>query len=206
MKKFPQADRYGVGLVIPSRGSLLWAISTPNFWRRRGGRFYVYFQGVGGGVEEGETFLRAAFREGEEELGLRPDLLDSNRTFFVDDIRRTVTTVRLRNGIRPLFIHRHRVNRLETLVAYNYLSKLSDVPIPSSEVPALLSMPVERLVKGGTTTIRQHLREGCVLKEQVHIPRGAYLRPWGTPSYLPRLLKNGYLSKDPVSWLNDDSV
>jgi 8-oxo-dGTP pyrophosphatase MutT (NUDIX family) len=195
-----RADHRGASLIIPHRGGLLWAISTPNFWRRIGERFYVYYQGIGGGVEQGETFLRAAIREGEEELGLRPDLISPRKTFFVDGIRRTVTMVGPDDRPSPLFVHRQKINRGEILVVFNYLACLSKEPKPSSEVPALLSMPIERLMKDRTETISQYLRDGCRISEQVPIRRGALLRPWGTPIYLLKLLKDGLLSSDTGEW------
>lgn len=195
-----RADHHGASLVIPCRGGLLWAISTPNFWRRIGERLYVYYQGIGGGVEQWETFPQAAVREGEEELGLRPGLVNPRKTFFVDGIRGTVTMVGPNERPCPLFVHRQKINRGETLVVFNYLAGLSREPKPSSEVPALLSMPLERLTKDRTRTISQYLRDGCGIDEQIHIRRGALLRPWGTPVYLLKLLKDGLLSSDMGEW------
>jgi hypothetical protein len=47
------ADYRGASLIIPRGKSFLWAISSTDLWRRIGGRQYVYYEGVSGGVEPG---------------------------------------------------------------------------------------------------------------------------------------------------------
>jgi 8-oxo-dGTP pyrophosphatase MutT (NUDIX family) len=196
----PKANHYGASLVIPTQAGLMWAVSTQRFWRRVGKSVYVSFEGIGGGVEKGESFLEAAIREGEEETGLRPEVKVPSKTFFVDGIRDVVTTVRVKDEARPLFIFLQKVRRKETLVVYSYLAHLSWTPTPSAEVPALLFMPIEHLFTRRNATLTQLLRGGCTVKERIHVPRRAYIRPWGTSYHFARLVRGGYLPTNPECW------
>jgi 8-oxo-dGTP pyrophosphatase MutT (NUDIX family) len=62
---------------------------------RRGDQFLVllrcaadggYWHTVAGGVEDGESYAEAAARELEEEVGLRAQPHDLDRTYFYDDV------------------------------------------------------------------------------------------------------------------------
>jgi 8-oxo-dGTP pyrophosphatase MutT (NUDIX family) len=84
------SDYRGTSLLIQPRSKFLWAVGSREFWRKARGRLYVDYEGVGGGLEPGETFTEAVRRECKEETGCEVQLLRSPRTFVFDDVQGTM--------------------------------------------------------------------------------------------------------------------
>jgi len=180
------ADHRGASLIIPCGKSFLWAISSTDLWRRIGGRQYVYYEGVGGGVEPGESFEKAALRECREETGCEAEVLRTTRTFVLDELQHRTRQLSGR-GVGPFMVWRKRLWGKRLLTTYSYLARLHGDPKPQAEVPALLSVPADELTRRKTRKIAEIVQSGTIITERESIPRAALLRPWGTPIFLREL-------------------
>jgi len=191
-KEVLKADHEGVGLLLPTGGRLLWTISTPSLWRRRDGNLYINYEGVGGGVEEGESFEDAAIRECKEETGCVAQLESASRSFLIDEVMQRIGTTKV-PGPSPVLVWRKRLLGGKTLLAYAFLATLTGRPRPLAEVPALLYSPKRLITKRGTFTLRELLEGGSELRARTSIPESALVRPWGTPYYVGELVRRRML-------------
>jgi 8-oxo-dGTP pyrophosphatase MutT (NUDIX family) len=181
------SDYRGVSLLIQLRGRFLWAMGSREFWKKVGGRLYVDYEGVGGGLEPGETFVEAAHRECREETGCEVELLPSPRTFVLDDVEGT-TSEAAGWEASPLMVWRKRLLGRKTLLVYTYFGRVRGTARPGAEVPALIYTSAKEVLRRATPTVQEVLDAGAELVEASRIPRDAAIRPWGTPVYLRRLI------------------
>lgn len=189
MARMLSSDWRGASVIIPSKGGFLWAISKPNLWKVVHGKSYVSFSGIGGGVEDRESFEGAALRECREETGCELRITRSLTTYILDEVEGSVSEQN--EDTRPFMIWRKKLVGRKTLVVYTYLGRITGTPRPKQEVPALLYAPIEELFRHRTPTIREVIEGGSLLVGRERIPRSAFLRPWGTPCYLRELARRG---------------
>ena len=180
------ADHRGASLIIPYREGFLWAISTTDLWRRIRGKQYVYYEGVGGGLEPGESFEEAALRECREETACEVELLKTTKTFVLDEFQHRTRQLSAR-GIGPFMIWRKRLFGRRLLTAYTYVARIHGEPKPQAEVPALLFASAKELSRRNTPKVVEVVQSGSKIMEKELIPPAAFLRPWGTPTFLREL-------------------
>ena len=192
------ADYRGASIVAALGGRFLWAISSRDHWKKRKGRLYVCYEGIGGGVNPRESFEDAARRECVEETGCEAELISAKTTYVLDDVR----GVFAESGSQepsPLMVWRKKLVGGKRLLACTYLAHVKGSPRPMAEVPALLCTPSWEVLRRATPTIQEILDNGAVLVETQRVSRKAVVRPWGTPVYLRRLMtKVGFGPLSPV--------
>lgn len=67
-----------------------------------------FFFGIGGHLEEDETFTEAVKREALEEIGSEIHLLDSNVTFYID-IEKNIKRINLSDTVNPYMIYEMKI-------------------------------------------------------------------------------------------------
>lgn len=179
--------RLGNGLIIKYNDKYVFAVGKEKFWKKEGNSLIITYTAAGGNVEDGETILESAYREGKEELGADILILSSEKTLVYDFRTKQKKIVMLDEEVRPCIIYNTTLNGNDDLSVCVYLAEVKDKPMPSMEVPALLLLNKEQVLEKKVHQLKELLEQGAEIFEQRPIPRYAEMETFGTASILKRL-------------------
>lgn len=186
IKDFIMKDaKYGNGLIIKWHDKLLFAIGKKDFWKKDNGRTIVTYTAVGGNLEQGESFIESSHREALEELGTDIEIISSDNTILFNFESRKKKYINLEEKIKPAIIYYKILQSQDKLSVCTYLAQLKGNPKPSMEVPALLLLKENQLLKNNT--LSELLKNGAEIIEQTNIPRNSTMKPFGSAEILREL-------------------
>lgn len=185
----------GTGLAIEyQQGSYVFYLAGT---RHRCPPGEIFYAGVGGHREAGESWPACVHRESLEEIGVDITLLPSAATYYVPHDRE-VQPVEISDQPRPLALYEMihpagtpREGGLYRIVIYR--ARLNDLPasLAVEEVRALIALTEDQVRRGAERkpTIRELLQEGAmILAGQDQIVLENRLYPMGTAAALSRIL------------------
>ncbi len=148
----PEGAEAGVGLALQdSLGRYLFFLAGTKFDCPPGELFYA---GIGGHREEGETWVECAHREAIEEIGVDVELIPSNDTWIVSSdggAERAVVSDQPRPVALYRMIHPEGVPRAgETYHIVIYKAALLEQPteMPVEEVSGVIALTLEQVILG----------------------------------------------------------
>ncbi len=191
----PEGAETGVGLALRDRqGRYLFFLAGTKFTCPPGELFYA---GIGGHMEEGESWVECAHREAIEELGVDVELLPSDNTWMVSS-NGEARQLDISDEPRPLalylMIHPQGAPRPgDTYHIVIYQSELLESPgeLPIDEVRGVIALTREQVMRGPRRkpSIAGLVSEGAeivALAETVDL--NTVLYPIGTASALASVL------------------
>ena len=191
----PKGAESGVGLVLQdSLGRYLFFLAGTKFDCPPGELFYA---GIGGHREEGETWIECAHREAIEEMGVDVELVPSHDTWIVSsdgEAERIVVSDEPCPMALYRMIHPESPPRAgETYYILIYRAALLEPPseMPIEEVRGIIALTREQVIQGPSwkPTIAELIREGAEvvsLAEPVDMNTRVY--PIGTAAALTAIL------------------
>ncbi|HET6444610.1 MAG TPA: GNAT family N-acetyltransferase [candidate division Zixibacteria bacterium] len=192
----PEGVESGVGLAIQDEaGRYQFFLAGSRHLCPPGELFYA---GIGGHREQGETWRQCAEREAMEEIGVGIRLLSSKETWHIPTSGPAVV-VELTDELRPLALYEMihpeetpRAGELYRLVVF--LAQLQDEPekLPPEEVSGILAMTSQQVIQGldRKSALDELLLEGAkIVLEPNRIDRQTRLYPLGTAVALARVLE-----------------
>lgn len=191
----PEGVESGVGLAIQDEvGRYLFFLAGTRHRCPPGELFYA---GIGGHREQGESWLACAEREAREEIGTGVKLLSSPATWHMP-IQGPARSLALLDEPRPFALYEMihpegtpRAGDLYRLVIFR--ARLLGRPrgLPPEEVSGVIALTVEQVILGPDRkpALSQLLEEGAtVVLEPEKIDRQTYLYPLGTSVALAYVL------------------
>jgi 8-oxo-dGTP pyrophosphatase MutT (NUDIX family) len=192
----PGAD-HSTGLILHWRERLLFAVVPPYQWHDAPGTKLAHFVGIGGHLEDGESWVEAVRREAQEEAGVAIELASPAETWLLtennapQDITAALTWP---DAPRPLFVWstmfrfgppgnqqaRHFVNAV-------FEAALSDdvEPHPAAEMPAILALGETQLRQAAIRPVPLGtlLDGGARIWAAEPLPRTTLIAPQGTAQW-----------------------
>ncbi len=170
----------GTGVIIVWREKFLFVVGKEEYWNKAISPPVITYTNTGGHVNPTETVLNATRREVREELGCEIELLSSTTSLCCELESSTIDSYHLDDEVAPILVYNSSGLKMSVCV---YLARISVIPHPSTEVPALLLLPVN-LLRGGQ--LKGLLHNGAVLIEQQEgtIPRDAHFSQCGSARIL----------------------
>ncbi|MHA2174205.1 MAG: NUDIX domain-containing protein [Candidatus Hodarchaeales archaeon] len=170
----------GTGAIIKSRDRFLFVVGKKDYWKTDISPPEITFTNTGGHVDPGEMIEATTKREVLEELNCIATVFHSSTSFYCDLESSQITKYQLTDQVAPLIVYNSSKLKMSVSV---YLVHITGKPIPSTEVPALILLPI-KLLKGGN--LQDLLNNGAILVEQEKgfIPRNARFNPFGSAQIL----------------------
>jgi 8-oxo-dGTP pyrophosphatase MutT (NUDIX family) len=192
----PQGEEAGVGLAIRDQsGRYIFFLAGSRHHCPPGELFYA---GIGGHREPGESWVECAQREAREEVGTGVSIVSSPGTWHMP-YQGEVERLLLPDEPPPMALYEMihppgtpRAGELYRLVIF--VARLQEQPrdLPADEVSGLIALTAEQVIQGPgrRSTLGQLLGEGAVMVlEPEEIDRQTRLYPLGTAVALARVLK-----------------
>jgi 8-oxo-dGTP pyrophosphatase MutT (NUDIX family) len=192
----PQGEEAGVGLAIRVQsGRYLFFLAGTRHHCPPGKLFYA---GIGGHRERGESWIECAQREAREEVGAVVSIVSSPSTWHMP-YQGKAERILLPDEPLPMalyeMIHPYgtpRAGELYRLVIFG--ARLQEQPrdLPAEEVSGLIALTTEQVIEGPARkpTLGQLLGEGAAMVlEPEEIDRQTRLYPLGTAVALAHVLK-----------------
>ena len=192
----PQNAETGVGLALrDDHGRYLFFLAGTKFACPPGELFYA---GIGGHRERGETWVQCAHREATEELGANIELLPSSDTWLVssDDEPRRIA---ISDDPRPMALYEMvhpegapRAGRIYHIVIYEAALLQPHGQLPIDEVRAVIALTREQVIQGPRRkpSLAKLIQEGAeiaTLAEPIDLNTRIY--PIGTAAALAAIFR-----------------
>jgi 8-oxo-dGTP pyrophosphatase MutT (NUDIX family) len=192
----PRGAEAGVGLALrDDEGCYLFFVAGTQLYCPPGERFYA---GIGGHLEEGETWLACAHREALEEVGTDVDIVPAPTTWYIP-CRRPAEQVDVTDWPRPLALYEmiHPPGTPQAGEVYRivvYQARLRRLPrnLPVEEVLAVIALTREQVIRGPERkpTLGELLHEGArIVASATPLDREVRLYPLGTACALAHVLR-----------------
>lgn len=191
----PGGAEVGVGLALKDGEDFIFFLPGSRYNLSPG---RVFFAGIGGHLEPGETYKECALREAREEAGLQAEVLPSSTTFFISR-QGKITSLKLEEEFPPWILYT-MVHPPETpregkeyyiLIFKARLLGLAG-NLQEEEIGGLLALPGEKLLKS-----MEHGRQWKELKKEgariiagdLELAENTVLYPLGTARALVKIFK-----------------
>ena len=191
----PEGAETGVGLALQdSLGRYLFFLAGTKFDCPPGELFYA---GIGGHREEGETWIECAHREAIEEMGVDVELIPSHDTWVVSsdgEAERIVVSDEPCPMALYRMIHPESAPRAgETYHIVIYRAALLEPPsnLPIEEVRGIIALTREQVIQGPNlrSSISQLINEGAeIVSLAGPVNLGTRIYPIGTAAALAFVL------------------
>ena len=192
----PKGAESGVGLALQdSRGRYLFFLAGTKFDCPPGELFYA---GIGGHREEGESWVECAHREAIEEMGVDVELVPSHDTWIVSsdgEAERIVVSDELRPMALYRMIHPEDAPRAgETYHIVIYRAALLEPPsdVPIDEVRGIIALSPEQVIQAPQRkpSIAELISEGAEIVSLAKlVDLNTLIYPIGTASALATVLR-----------------
>ncbi len=192
----PEGAESGVGLALQDpQGRYLFFLAGTKFDCPQGELFYA---GIGGHREQGESWVECAHREAIEEIGVDVELLPSHYTWVVSsdgEAERIVVSEEPRPMALYRMIHPENAPRAgETYHIVIYRAALLEPPydMPIDEVRGIIALSPEQVIEGPQRkpSIAELISEGAeIVSLARHVDMGTRLYPIGTAAALAAILR-----------------
>ena len=157
LQKYVPNGRVSTGLITCHQGMLVWAVGQEKYWRHQDSTTIIPLIGIGGGQESGESLQETITRECLEEANAEIELCSSDKTLWIsaDTHQVHMLAQNYPDEPMPVLIWESRVTlRTASGLPYEidyinavYSGALRGIPSPGSEIPGLLSLPVELFLR-----------------------------------------------------------
>ncbi|MFW6311280.1 MAG: NUDIX domain-containing protein [Nanoarchaeota archaeon] len=97
----PEGSDIGVGLDIIKNNFHIFFLPGEKYILKENEMFYA---GIGGHLEEGETLTKCAQREANEEVGVGVKLFSSSKTYYLPD-KKEIQEITVTNSLQPLALY-----------------------------------------------------------------------------------------------------
>ena len=193
----PRGVEAGTGLALQDTvGRFLFFLAGT---RHRCPPGQLFYAGIGGHREPGESWLACARREAREEIGAEIDILPSPVTWYIPQ-QAPVQQVNLMDRPRPLALYEMlhapdapRAGQRYRLVIYEARLQALPVSLAPEEVRGLIALTKEQVVRGLALkpTLQQLLSEDAVIVAGAEdVDPQTRLFPLGTAAALGQILRH----------------
>lgn len=145
-------------ILYDKRGRMIFALQRKSRWFEKGNKTYAFFTGIGGRLEQDETFPECFIREAKEEMKVTPRLvIPQTPLIFINNhndlYQRALTPEekRLIGATPPLAIWEMKISQPESgqsaeCLVPIYLAQLPETRVQASDdIPAIIAIGLRQL-------------------------------------------------------------
>ncbi|WP_083599571.1 NUDIX domain-containing protein [Caloranaerobacter azorensis] len=131
----------------------------------------MFYAGIGGHLEEGESFLECAHREAKEEIGVDIEIISSDITYYISESR-VLHKLNVKDYPRPLAIFKMihpkgtpREGQIYYILIYNAKLKNEPTKLKRDEVQGLIALTEKQVILSleRKPTLRELKEEGAII-------------------------------------------
>ncbi|MFW6026574.1 MAG: NUDIX domain-containing protein [Candidatus Woesearchaeota archaeon] len=157
----------------------------------------MFYAGIGGHLEEGETLTKCAQREANEEVGVGVKLFSSSKTYYLPD-KKDIQEIKVTNSPQPLALYEMIYpqgvqNQGESYYIVIYRAQFKEIPkcFKKDEVVGLVGLTEEQIIKNinRKPTLEELIEEGAITTGNIEDNiKNTIMYPIGTAKAIENIL------------------